>query len=461
MADSRARKLIVSGLRRLTATTSRRRIIDSTVWSIGERAITLGLTWTVSIVVANYLGVSDYGQLMYAIALASLFTLLASAGLSGIVVRDLVRAPEERHEILGTVFVVRLLSGTLCLAVLVGSTFVLGSGASSSVLIAIVAVGLCFRAADVVEFWFQSQTELRYVAMASIVGSLLESGFRILLVVLGASLVHFAWATALGQLLYALLLLWTYRRTVGPLRLWRFRRPRALAYLHQSWPLILSGAANSINLRVDQVLLGVILGSSAVGTYAVAARLSEIWYLFPTIVVSALFPSIIRAKERGEKAYRRRLQQLYGFFAWSAVGVAVVMTIAAGPLIDTLYNSEYSGAAAVLVIHVWTAPFLFMGVIFSKWLIIEGMLYSSLIRHGFGASLNIALNLVLIPSHGPVGSAIATLVSYAAATYGACFLTRRTWPVAVDMTMGLLLPFRAGYSALRRAPALAVTEENR
>jgi O-antigen/teichoic acid export membrane protein len=357
--------------------------------------------------------------------------------------------------------VVRLVSGTVCLAILIGSTFVLGSGPSSSVLIAIVGLGLFFRAGEVVEFWFQSQTQLRYVAIATMGSTFVGSAVRLTLVATGGSLVHFAWATALGAFLNAVLLLAVYRRTVGPLRLWRFERPRAFAYLRQSWPLILSGAANSINLRADQVLLGIILGSSAVGTYAVAARLSEIWYVFPSIIVGAIFPSIIRAKERGEHAYRQRLRKLYGLFAWSAVGVALVVTVAAGPVIDTLYTSEFSGAAAVLVIHVWTAPFLFMQVIFSRWLIIEGMLYSSLIRHSFGASLNIALNLVLIPAHGPVGAAIATLVSYAAATYGAAFLTRRTRPAGIDMTMGVLLPLRAGYSALRRAPAAIATGENR
>jgi len=366
MARRSARRLIESRVRRLTAGASRRRIIDSTAWTLGERGITLALSWSVSIVVANYLGVSAFGQLIYAVALASLFTIVVSAGLSGLVVRDLVRAPEQRYEILGTVFVVRLVSGTLCFAVLIGSTFVLGSGPSSSLLIAIVGIGLFFRTAEVVDFWFQSQTQLRYVAMASMGATVVGSAVSLSLVALDASLVHFAWAIALGQFVGAVFLFGVYRRTVGPLRLWRFTRPRAFAYLRQSWPLILSGAANSVNLRVDQVLLGVILGSSAVGTYAVAARLSEIWYVFPSIIVGAIFPSIIRAKERGEDAYRQRLRKLYGLFAWSAVGIALVVTFAAKPVIDLLYSSEFSGAAAVLVIHVWTAPFLFMGVIFSR-----------------------------------------------------------------------------------------------
>jgi len=61
-----------------------------------------------------------------------------------------------------------------------------------------------------------------------------------------------------------------------------------------------------------------------------------------------------------------------------------------------------------------------------------------------------------VSGRNPVGAAVATLVSYVAATYEACFQTRRACPVAVDMTLGRLLPLRAGYSR-RGTPARIAT----
>lgn len=428
----------------------RRKILDSTAWTLGERVITLAVSWAVSIAVANYLGVDGFGQLLYVIALVSLFGTFVTAGLSGLVVRDLVREHDHRHEILGTTFAIRLIAGVLAVAVLLLSTFVFGSSPSNRVLIVIVSLGLCFQVTEVIGFWFQSQTRLRHVSVANIVGTLVGACARLAVVAADGSLVAFAWVFALEQAVTGAVLLLTYRRTAGSFRSWSFEWPRARAYLTQSWPLMLSGVASTINLRVDQVLLGVMDSSAAVGTYAVAARLSEVWYFVPTAIGSAVFPSVIRAKDQGEEVYRRRLQQLYGALVWSAIGVAVFVTIVGGPLIRLLYDREYWDAAGVLVVHVWTAPFLFMGVLFSKWLIIEGLLYSSLVRHGFAAVLNVALNLLLIPAHGPTGSAIATLISYAAATYGACFLSRKTRPAGIDMTIGFLLPFRLCANAVTR-----------
>ena len=437
--------------------TNRGKVVDSAAWTLGERVLTLGGTWVVSIVVANHLGLADFGLLSYTVALVALFVTFVTAGLSGLVVRDLVRRPDERDSIMGTVFLIRACSGVLCFAALIGSTFLFGTDQSGGrVLAVIVGVGMFLRATDVVEFWFQAETRLRYVSMVNMTSAVVGGLVRLLLVAFDGSLVLFACAVAFEQIVASAAFFVAYRAKGGHFRRWKFERGRAGAYLRTSWPLILSGAANTVNRRADLVLLGVLLSTSAVGTYAIAARLSEIWYFVPMAIAGAVFPSLIRAKALSEELYRRRLRQLYALFLWGAIGLAVVVSLLAEPVISALYSEQFSGAAAVLVIHVWAAPFLFINVIFSKWLIIENLLMTSLVRHGLGATLNIGLNLILIPAHGPKGAAVATLVSYATATYFACFLSKRTWPAAVDMTLGLLMPFRMVLNSLdrrSRAPA--------
>jgi Na+-driven multidrug efflux pump len=97
----------------------------------------------------------------------------------------------------------------------------------------------------------------------------------------------------------------------------------------------------------------------------------------------------------------------------------------------------------------------FLGAALSRWLIAEDRLRFSLVRHGTGALVNVGLNLVLIPPLGGVGAAISTLVSYAVASFGACFLYAPLRGQAWAMTRSLLLPARllmAGLRALRPTP---------
>jgi O-antigen/teichoic acid export membrane protein len=420
------------------------RAITSIVWTLGGQVVNLLLTFAVSVVVANYLGVSQFGRLVFVVAIVTLLVSLATAGLQSIVIRDLVRTPDEAPQILGTSFVVRLGSGATVFVLLMLVTVVTHWRESDQVMLAVVASLFITTAPEVTAFWFQAQTRLRYVMIAKLSETVLGGGSRILLVLIGGSLLELAGGYALEAAVGAAVLVVLYRRFAGSPRVWRFEPARARKYLRQSLPLTLGAAAGSISLKVDQILLGILLSSAAVGTYAVAARLSEVWYFVPSAVSVAVFPAILRAKEQSEPLYRKRMQVVYGLFFWGAIAVAIAMTFISKPLIGLLYSRHYAGAAAILEVHIWSAPFLFMNALLNRWMVIERLFYLSLSRQAAGALLNIALNLVLIPRYGPTGSAIATLVSYACTVYGMSFLSKRTWPAAMDMTRGMLLPFRLG-----------------
>jgi O-antigen/teichoic acid export membrane protein len=59
----------------------------------------------------------------------------------------------------------------------------------------------------------------------------------------------------------------------------------------------------------------------------------------------------------------------------------------------------------------------FLGAASGQYLIAENFNKLTFVRTGFGAIVNIALNLVLIPKMGMMGAAIATLIAYASATF--------------------------------------------
>ena len=109
-----------------------------------------------------------------------------------------------------------------------------------------------------------------------------------------------------------------------------------------------------------------------------------------------------------------------------ALSLAIPITFLARPLVTLLYGESYIAAAPILTIHIWAGLFAFMRQLFSRWLILEGLLKYSFFSHAFGAVVNVILNLLLIPRFGGTGSAVATLCSYATSSYLALFLTRDT-----------------------------------
>lgn len=411
-------------------------------WLVGERGLTLAAALAVNVVLARYLGPTDFGALNFAISFVGLFGTFTYLGFSGIVTRDLVLHPEDRDELLGTTFVLKLAGAAAAILAIVGLARIVAPAPDMQLLIAIIAAGLLFDAFLVITFWFESRVEARYSVRATGAAVLGGAALKIALVLLKAPLVAFAIAVAAQKALTALGLWLIFRRRGASVRGWRFTGARARALFAQSWPLILSSVGALLYLKIDQVMLGAMAGNEEVGIYAVAARLSEVWYVLPTAVATSLLPGIVKLRKGSAERYRRALQRIFDILFVASLAVAIPVTLVAGPLMDLLFGPEYVASTLVLRIHIWTAPAMFMGAVLSKWLIAEDMLLFSFTRQGLGALVNVALNLALIPRFGAVGAAIATLVSYTVASYLACFTDRRTRHIGWMMTRAIAGPVR-------------------
>jgi len=55
--------------------------------------------------------------------------------------------------------------------------------------------------------------------------------------------------------------------------------------------------AEVIYLRIDIVLLERLRGVEETGIYAVAARLSEVWYMVPVALMGAVFPALWQRRQ--------------------------------------------------------------------------------------------------------------------------------------------------------------------
>jgi O-antigen/teichoic acid export membrane protein len=80
------------------------RYFANTSWLFGEKILRMIVGLFVGIWVARYLGPEQFGLLSYAQSFVGLFTAIATLGLDGIVVRELVKDPSRRDELIGTAF---------------------------------------------------------------------------------------------------------------------------------------------------------------------------------------------------------------------------------------------------------------------------------------------------------------------------------------------------------------------
>lgn len=418
-----------------------RKIASNTVWLLAGQLIRLGSVFLAVAWTARYLGPEEFGVYSYAIAFVLLFAELGTLGLQGIITHDLVEDPDNNHTILGTAFVLRLIGAAATIAVLAILVYAVRlPDPRARWLILVFAVGYMFRPLYVANQYYESRVEGKFPVIASSVASAVLVALTAVLIAQAAPLGWFVAArAALVALVGILIVLILTIHRPQTLR-WRFDRDLAFRMLRRSWPLLASAFTATIYLKIDQVMLGGMSGSEDVGIYAAASQLSEVWYFLPLLLMSSLFPSLITLSQKDKGAYQQRLSSIFGSMAWFGVAVAIGVTVFAGLLVRIFFGAGFDESVAVLRIHVWALPFIFMRAALSKWIIIEKVYIVSFMTHGAGAVTNVILNLFLISRYGPIGAAIATVVSYAIASYFSLFASRRTIGLAKLMTRSVFSP---------------------
>jgi polysaccharide transporter, PST family len=430
-ADAKWHKYLPAPLRdRIAGRPELQAILNNSGWLFADKLLRLLVGVSVGVCLARYLGPLQFGQFNFAVAFVTLLGPLAVLGLDGIVVRELVKHPDQRNLILGATLSLKLLGGIVALTS--AQLLIWWLKADDMVarqMVAILSVGVLFQTFDAYDFWFQSQVKSRLTVATKSSAFVLFSLVKVALIITNAGLLAFAW-TSLGELVLAGVGLGlVYRMTergnpASRVVLWCWPRMRWL--LSQSWALLFSGLAIMVYFRIDQVMLAQMVGERELGLYSAALRLSEIWYAIPTILVASASPALIASYARSAEQYYARLQKLFTNLAGLAYLVAIPMSLLSSTLILWLYGPEFAGAGTVLMVHIWTALFVFLGVGLSSWMINEGMTKFYLLQTTAGAVTNTLLNLFLIPRFGAVGASIATLISQAIASYLMLCTTART-----------------------------------
>lgn len=373
----------------------------------------MGVGLIVGVWIARYLGPEKFGQLSFAIAFVGVLGVIAVLGLNDIVVRDIVREPDCADITLGTAFILRIFGGLLSVGLIIGTVIWLRPhDEMTRLMVAVLSLSLVFNSTEVVRYWFESQVQSRYAVWAENASFLVVAIIKVVLILNRAPLIAFVWAILIEAILVAIGLLTIYVQRGTRLRDWRPRIARAKTLLQDSWPLLLSGVAVMVYMRIDQIMLGEMIGHEAVGIYTAAVRISELWYFIPMIIVSSVFPSIIEAKKLSETVYMQRLQGLYDLMVLVALVVVIPMTFLSDWIIESLFGASYAEAGAVLAIHIWAGIFVGLGVASGKWYLIEEMSSYLFCRAIIGALINVGLNLLLIHEYGVKGAAMATLLSY-------------------------------------------------
>lgn len=422
--------------------TGLKKIASNTGWLLFDRIFRMGINFFVAIWIARYLGPEQYGLLTFAQSFVALFAVLASLGLEAIVIRNIVNEPLQRYEILGTAFILKLFGWLVTFGLTVVLISLMHPGEKAMItLVTITSLGNLFLVFDVLDYWFQSEVKSKFRVFASTIAFTLVSLLKIFFILQHAPLVFFAYAGVLEYSFMALALLIAYHKNGQSVFKWVPTLKCARNLLRDSWPLILSSLSIMVYMRIDQIMLGEMVGEKALGIYSVAVRLGEMWYFIPIAIVSSTYPSIVNAKKISEQLFYDHLQKLYDVMAIIGYAAAIVVTVLS-PYIVMLFGREYREAGPILALYIWIGLFVNLGVARGSFLNTMNYNWLSFFTSLGGAIINVILNLIFIPRYGGIGATVASLISYWFQTHGSCFFFSPLRQTGEMLSRAIMAPLR-------------------
>ena len=233
-------------------------------------------------------------------------------------------------------------------------------------------------------------------------------------------------------LVLALGLWWLRRQHPLALRWDRSGQRELLSYSAKSHPDLLF---QQLILRSDYLFIGAMLGSTALGHYAMASAAAELLLIVPEAVTTPLMKRLLQQDAGMERITPLALR----LTATVMLGACLGMALIGHWLIVTLFGADYAPAYPALLA-------LLPGLL--------GLCYASILRldllgknrpgtvslmMGAGAALNLVLNIVLIPAWGIVGAAAASSIAYLAVTVAMLVLYCRLSGVPLGQTL-IILP---------------------
>jgi O-antigen/teichoic acid export membrane protein len=256
------------------------------------------------------------------------------------------------------------------------------------------------------------------------ISSVLVAVVNVVVLSLGYGLVELVVATTIVKVLtYAVYRANAYRVYRGlNLSMSNFRRHRLREVTSFSVFMLLIDWANKMNYSIDTIVIGIMLGTTAVAVWTIGQRLAEVTQRLTNQLNDILFPNIVN---HSESRSLDRLQMIFvvgtRLSLATVVPIGMALILMAAPLVQAWVGPDFSDSVIVLqllsltvIIRVGnaTAQTVLKGADGHKL-----VAYTNVVT----AIVNLALSIALARSMHLAGVAIGTLVPITAASFFVLF----------------------------------------
>lgn len=394
----------------------------------GAGVIYLGLfleyliAFVVQVLAARFLTTNEFGGVISGTALVDVGAILGALGMGVGLTRNLPRrdSDTERLELAHAGFMIGL-----PVSILAGGAIVFNANflaeqvfGDPGVAVSLQIFGAIVPFATVLKLAIGGIRGQQYSRYQVYLKNLLQPISRFALIIgavaYGLGEIGVLAAYAIPYILAGVMSLYLLRRALpGFSVVGRTTLPTASRLLQFSLPLSISSALRFIIRSADIFLILYFLDSSAVGVYGVVYGLAKLLKTFSTAFNYLGLPITSELDSFGNDSEMLKLNEsILRWLVILSIPVLFPMVVYPADLIQFIYRPAYTDGA--LAFAILAAGFAIHNILSANMNILTaiGATKTLMMNNLMAASINLGLNLILIPKMGITGAAIATVVSY-------------------------------------------------
>ena len=409
---------------------------------LASRIVNIVSGLLVSIVVTRYLGPEQKGFIANVTAIASFFGFLSSFGLGDILIKEYSAYINESKETAISAAILMLIGGIFSFSMAGILAVVAKVDEITLRCVFVCAMPYLFGFLSVFEYWFYSQSQSKIYTIGQFLIHVLCLVLRVIGVILEASVTWFVLCIAVEQLLTRFTLVFCYRFSRVKMQgRWKATVNKIRSLLKLCIPLLTTGFATSIYMKVDQIMVGYMLSDSELGIYSVAVTLAEYRYFVPGVIYMSFLP-ILTEERKNRIEFKNVLTKLGDILILISYSAIVGVILLGQKVVEMMYGIEFRESANILNIYIWSGVFTSLSYIGQAYFIIYNNTKILMKIQVIGAILNFVFNFILIPIWGIYGAAFATVFEYMIVAFGQIAILGKKYPDLYGVERICFFPFK-------------------
>ena len=393
---------VPSSPERLTTVVAR-----NSAFVLGSQIAIKILAFLFNVFIVRRLGDVHFGKYAAVVAYIQMFAIFSDLGMAPYALREIARDRKSIYWLLPNLVTLRLILSSLVVAGVTTGVYLLGKDPSFVLGVFIAGCSLfIYSFQGPLDTTLMAWERLDLSAKYTLVNQLVFWTVGALLLLAGGGYIGLLMAMLLGVTSVALLSGRTVAREVkfGDLKVdWRRWRPLLLAGL----PFGVSGISFVLESNFDIAFMSFALTDAVVGWYAVAYTLAVVMMPVAQSVCQSMYPTLVREHALGVNPIGPVIAKTLKYLLLLALPVAVGGTLVSDKLIRLLYTDQFAVSGLIFALLIWDLPAFFITELTGPTCLVLGLEKEVARVNMFNAIIHVALDIVLIPTLGVMGAAIA------------------------------------------------------